>query len=105
MDHAHSLIPFQQLLAITGLSRAGAYRAINAGEFQKVVLSPRRTAFIEAEVRAWVKSKIDSSKKAESDERRRAVIASTTAATAASVAARKLVSERVRARAAKTSGT
>ena len=53
------LIRLKTVLYRTGLSRSGVYRLVVSGDFpQPIKLTKRSTAWVEAEINAWVTSRI-----------------------------------------------
>jgi prophage regulatory protein len=56
------LLRVTQVLALTGLSKTKIYDLQNKGDFpMRVQLSPRRVAWVEAEVQAWLEACVASS--------------------------------------------
>lgn len=54
-----NLLSISAVVAKTSKSRSGIYAAIKDGTFpQPVAIGPRRVAFIEAEVEAWIALKV-----------------------------------------------
>lgn len=55
------MLRVSQVLAITGLSKTKIYDLQNKGDFpMRVQLSPRRVAWVEAEVQAWLEARVAS---------------------------------------------
>lgn len=53
------LIKLKEVLALTGLSRSHTYALAQRGEFPKPVkLTERSSAWVQAEVIAWIESRI-----------------------------------------------
>lgn len=58
-DHPVRLIPYAEVLDRVGLSRGHVARLVNAGGFPKpVAVTPKRTAFVEAEIDRWIADRI-----------------------------------------------
>lgn len=54
------LLKVEAVTALIGVSRATLYRMVNAGDFPKPLqLSPKRVAWLQAEVDAWFQTKIE----------------------------------------------
>lgn len=57
------LLRLPEVLKMTGLSRASIYRRIKKGTFpDRVCLGGRSVAWVEEEVVAWIKARIDERK-------------------------------------------
>lgn len=55
------MLRLSQVAAITGLSKTKIYQLQNEGDFpMRVQLTPRRVAWVEAEVQAWLAARITS---------------------------------------------
>lgn len=53
------MLRVSQVLALTGLSKTKIYDLQNKGDFpMRVQLSPRRVAWVEAEVQAWLEARV-----------------------------------------------
>jgi prophage regulatory protein len=53
----------KQVVAMTGLPPASIYALINAGDFpRQVSLSVNRVGWVEAEVQAWLRARVDDTK-------------------------------------------
>jgi excisionase family DNA binding protein len=63
-NYSARLIDVEEAGHITGLKRSSIYEKIKAGEFRAVKLG-RLTRLSEAEVCAWVQSKIDAAQRQE----------------------------------------
>lgn len=56
-DDTPRLIDLQEVSRLTSLRRSAIYERISQGEFRIVKLG-RRSAFIEAEVHAWIREQV-----------------------------------------------
>lgn len=56
-DETPRLIDLQEVSRLTSLRRSAIYERIAQGEF-KVIKLGRRSAFIEAEVHAWIREQV-----------------------------------------------
>ncbi len=53
------MLRVSQVLALTGLSKTKIYDLQNKGDFpMRVQLTPRRVAWVEAEVQAWLEARV-----------------------------------------------
>lgn len=56
------MLRVHQVMAVTGLSKTKIYEMQTRGDFpMRVQLSPRRVAWVEAEVQAWLEARVASS--------------------------------------------
>lgn len=59
-----TLLRVKRVMERTGIPFSSLYQLINAGKFPRPVqLSPNRVAWVESEVEAWIRQRIDASQK------------------------------------------
>lgn len=64
-DTPQRFLRVHQVMAVTGLSRPSVYRLAAAGAFPKPIkLSERSSAWIEADVQAWMNARVEAARKA-----------------------------------------
>lgn len=62
-EHSPKFLRKDKVCEITGLPVSSVYRLMSDGDFPRPVkLSANRVAWIEAEVQAWIKERIDAAK-------------------------------------------